>query len=191
MLPVSLDCPFLIAPSVFPNVYILRSCIFWWRKLEIYKKTTYSKATNKLYNTKMSHVHLSTDGYLTLPDEFWNSNLYLFIIIYQKFEDTKGTIRIHKWKKDRQHNDQKKKDKVTNLMICHEWEKFVCCFIVCGFLIINQIFDTSGWKWVRTWKGNLYLFIIMTITIVWLFEKLIFEKSGFIWHGINDKIDRT
>ena len=69
MLPVSLDCPFLIAPSVFSNVYILRSCIFWWRKLEIYKKTTYSKATNKLYNTKMSHVHLSTDGYLTLPDE--------------------------------------------------------------------------------------------------------------------------
>jgi hypothetical protein len=69
MLPVSLDCPFLIAPSVFSNVYILRTGFFLWRKLEIYKKTTYSKATNKLYNTKMSHVHLSTDGYLTLPDE--------------------------------------------------------------------------------------------------------------------------
>ena len=27
------------------------------------------------------------------------------------FEDTKGVIRIHKSKKDRQHNDQMKKDK--------------------------------------------------------------------------------
>jgi hypothetical protein len=28
-----------------------------------------------------------------------------------KFEDTKGIIRSRKWKKDRQHNDQKKNDK--------------------------------------------------------------------------------
>jgi len=30
------------------------------------------------------------------------------------FEDTKGVIRIRKWKKNRQHNGQKKKDKGTN-----------------------------------------------------------------------------
>ena len=29
----------------------------------------------------------------------------------EEFEDTKGVIRIRKSKKDRQHNDQKKKDK--------------------------------------------------------------------------------
>jgi len=32
----------------------------------------------------------------------------------EKFEDTKGVIRIRKSKKDRQHNGQKKKDKRTN-----------------------------------------------------------------------------
>ena len=30
------------------------------------------------------------------------------------FDDVKGVIRICKWKKDRQHNDQKKKDKRTS-----------------------------------------------------------------------------
>ena len=32
----------------------------------------------------------------------------------EEFEDTKGVIRIRKSKKDKQHNDQKKKDKRTN-----------------------------------------------------------------------------
>jgi hypothetical protein len=32
----------------------------------------------------------------------------------EEFEDTKGVIRIHKSKKNRQHNGQKKKDKMTN-----------------------------------------------------------------------------
>ena len=32
----------------------------------------------------------------------------------EEFEDTKVLIRIRKWKKDRQHNSQKKKDKRTN-----------------------------------------------------------------------------
>ena len=31
-----------------------------------------------------------------------------------EFEDTKGVIKIRKWKKNRQHNDQKKKYKKTN-----------------------------------------------------------------------------
>ena len=32
----------------------------------------------------------------------------------EEFEDTKGIIRIRKSKKDRQHNGQKKKDKIPN-----------------------------------------------------------------------------
>jgi hypothetical protein len=32
----------------------------------------------------------------------------------EEFEDTKGVIRVHKSKKDGQHNGQKKKDKRTN-----------------------------------------------------------------------------
>jgi hypothetical protein len=32
----------------------------------------------------------------------------------EEFEDTKGVIRIRPSKKDKQHNDQKKKDKRTN-----------------------------------------------------------------------------
>ena len=38
---------------------------------------------------------------------------YTFIVQQEEFEDTKGVIRIRKSKKDRQHNDQKKKDKRT------------------------------------------------------------------------------
>jgi hypothetical protein len=38
-----------------------------------------------------------------------------FVSIRQEeFDDTKGVIRIHKSKKDRQHNDLKKKYKRTN-----------------------------------------------------------------------------
>ena len=35
-------------------------------------------------------------------------------MIQEEFEDTKGIIRIHKYKKNRQDNDQKKKYKGTN-----------------------------------------------------------------------------
>jgi len=35
-------------------------------------------------------------------------------MVLEEFEDIKGVIRIRKSKKDRQHNDQKKKDKRTN-----------------------------------------------------------------------------
>ena len=30
MLSIFLDCPFLIAPSVFSNVYFMENCIFWF-----------------------------------------------------------------------------------------------------------------------------------------------------------------
>jgi len=33
---------------------------------------------------------------------------------YEELEDTKEITRSRKWKKDRQHNDQKTKDKSTN-----------------------------------------------------------------------------
>ena len=36
------------------------------------------------------------------------------IYIQEEFEDTKGVFRIRKSKKDRQHNDEKKKCKKTN-----------------------------------------------------------------------------
>jgi hypothetical protein len=35
--------------------------------------------------------------------------------VRRQFDDTKGAIRIHKSKKERQHNGQKKKDKRTNI----------------------------------------------------------------------------
>ena len=38
---------------------------------------------------------------------------FSFKFVYEEFEDTKGVIRIRK-SKDRQHNGQKKKDKMTN-----------------------------------------------------------------------------
>jgi hypothetical protein len=36
------------------------------------------------------------------------------MIIHNKFENTKGVNRIHKSKKNREHNGQKKKDKRIN-----------------------------------------------------------------------------
>jgi hypothetical protein len=36
------------------------------------------------------------------------------VFLQEEFEDTKGVIRIRKSKKDRQHNEQKKRDKKTN-----------------------------------------------------------------------------
>ena len=33
--------------------------------------------------------------------------------LQEEFEDTKGVIKIRKSKKDRQHNDQRKKDEIT------------------------------------------------------------------------------
>jgi hypothetical protein len=38
----------------------------------------------------------------------------------EEFEDTKGVIRIHKSKNDRQHNDQKKKDKQRSTKHTHQ-----------------------------------------------------------------------
>jgi hypothetical protein len=35
-------------------------------------------------------------------------DIILDSIVLEEFKDTKGAIRIHKWRKDRQHNSQKK-----------------------------------------------------------------------------------
>ena len=45
----------------------------------------------------------------------------------EEFEDTKGVIRIGKSKKDRQHNDQKKKDKRTNSDLQNNIQKTKDC----------------------------------------------------------------
>jgi hypothetical protein len=41
-------------------------------------------------------------------------DIILDSIVLEEFKDTKGAIRIHKSKKNRQHNGQKKKYKRTN-----------------------------------------------------------------------------
>ena len=43
-----------------------------------------------------------------------HKNTFRKYFSYEEFEDTKGILRIRKSKKDRQHNGQKKKDKMTN-----------------------------------------------------------------------------
>jgi hypothetical protein len=49
--------------------------------------------------------------YLELRTAIGMENVLQYL---EEFEDTKVLIRIRKWKKDRQHNSQKKKDKRTN-----------------------------------------------------------------------------
>jgi hypothetical protein len=51
-------------------------------------------------------------GWLTLDTGIHRDNHQCFVNhLQEEFEDTKGVLRIHKSKKDRQHNSQKKKDK--------------------------------------------------------------------------------
>jgi hypothetical protein len=54
-----------------------------------------------------------------------------------KFEDTKGIIRSRKWKKDRQHNDQKKRDKGTNKDLQQ------CVLGYCNVLFLNSLNTVS------------------------------------------------
>jgi len=49
---------------------------------------------------------------LNICDKGWFPNI--FVILQEEFEDTKGVIRIHIPKKNRQHNGQKKKYKRTS-----------------------------------------------------------------------------
>ena len=39
---------------------------------------------------------------------------WAYLKLLKEFEDRKGVIRIRKWKKDKQHNGQKKQDKRRN-----------------------------------------------------------------------------
>jgi hypothetical protein len=45
----------------------------------------------------------------------------------EEFEDTKGVIRIHKSKNDRQHNYQKKKDKQRSTKHTHKTKERPIC----------------------------------------------------------------
>jgi hypothetical protein len=53
-----------------------------------------------------------------------NKRFYIFCM-QEEFEDTKGVIRIHKSKNDRQHNDQKKKDKQRSTKHTHKTKERV------------------------------------------------------------------
>ena len=44
----------------------------------------------------------------------FNTFIKQTVLNFEEFEDTKGKIRIRKWKKDTQHNGQSKMDKRTN-----------------------------------------------------------------------------
>ena len=48
-----------------------------------------------------------------------NNRFYIFCM-QEEFEDTKGVIRTHKLKNDRQHNDQKKKYKQPSTKHTHK-----------------------------------------------------------------------
>jgi hypothetical protein len=50
--------------------------------------------------------------------------------MYEMFENTKGVIRSHKLKKDRQYNGQNKKDKRTNNDVQKTTHKTKDCFVL-------------------------------------------------------------
>jgi hypothetical protein len=66
-------------------------------------------------------ILLSFDHCVVYPSVFWSlrclSFCLLVIVLYYsvlaEFEDNKGVIRIHKTKKDRQHDDQKTEGQTT------------------------------------------------------------------------------
>ena len=80
MLPVSIDCPFLITPSVFFKLYL---CSGEWNR-----------------RTQRNHCSIAS------PCKSGRNEMKLCLIGQEEFEDTKGAIRIRISKKNRQHNDQ-------------------------------------------------------------------------------------
>ena len=79
----------------------------------------FSEVPNSVSNQlKYSYTDLH-QAYSTVCSEYWFSkqtemnDFFINILedVYEKLEDTKGAIRSHKSKKDRQYNGQKKKDK--------------------------------------------------------------------------------
>jgi len=62
----------------------------------------------------MQYVVTISEVFFRQLCEVENNTLYLCKIYKEKFEDTKGLIRIRRSKKNRQHNDQIKNYKRTN-----------------------------------------------------------------------------
>jgi len=65
--------------------------------------------------TSWKIIQFEMHPYTCLSFFFYGWRLLLLKFLYEEeFEDTKGVVRIHKSKKDRQHNVQMKKYKRTN-----------------------------------------------------------------------------
>jgi hypothetical protein len=83
-----------------------------------------------------------------------------WLMIWEKFEDTKGVIRSHK-SKDRQHNVQNKKDKNDKPRYTKVFSEYVLCFrwfssvLVLCFPLYDELF------WFRYFVFLLYLFIFL------------------------------
>jgi hypothetical protein len=56
MLPVSLDCPFLIAPSIICNIY-LNFIFFLNEKIYLFWKQAISHLIKSLKNVRKSHIN--------------------------------------------------------------------------------------------------------------------------------------
>jgi hypothetical protein len=73
----------------------------------------------------------------------------------EEYEDTKGVIRIHKSKKDRQHIDQKKKDKGQNYNLQNTTQKTNDQqhepYLKPG---VTQVFFLDNTQMIHEWKIN-------------------------------------
>jgi len=110
VLPVFLDCPFLIAPSVFSNVYLSNHdvslpyeslCCNFFFFINILFRFDFIDCLLSKFTicTFTSYINICCIRLLEVKR----------LLVKEEFEDTKGVIRIRISKKNRQHNDQKEK----------------------------------------------------------------------------------
>ena len=73
---------------------------------------TYNEKTNSISRTLLK-PHFKRGPFSSVP-ALTSFFVHIQMSLEEEFEDTKGVIIIHKSKKNRQHNEQKKKYKRTN-----------------------------------------------------------------------------
>ena len=101
---------------------------------------------------------------------------YLIIFILQEeFEDTKGVIRIPK-SKNRQHNDQKKKDRKTNIDLENTTQIRLNRLL---FLKIKLIF-VSGIGYIH----NIYLSLLFSIRVILLCTKVCNKNIDYLLYCV-------